>query len=110
MAIRNPNLDEEIIAYDKLQTDEINKTDKNMTLMSGVLVGSAITFTLPVEFHNGVVLQAMVQNQNSSNWQSFPAVTAISMNSNRTSVFVNVEGYYANQPVFIVVAKRSFLG
>ena len=35
MAIRNPNLDEEIIVYDKLQTDEINTIKQSiLTILS----------------------------------------------------------------------------
>lgn len=72
-------------------------------------VTGKLTILLDAEHHNGVVLQAMVQNKSSRAWQGQPAISAISMNSNRSEVTVHADAYYANSPIFIVVGKRSFL-
>ena len=114
MTFRKPTLNEDVLNYDTLQTDEINAIDTKyasiMKIYSGTLIDRGVTIQLDAPYHNGVILQALVQHPTNGNWQSFPAVTAVTMNTNRSSATINVDGFYANRPVLIVVVKISALG
>ena len=82
MAIRNPNLDEEIITYDKLQTDELNDVKDSVALhtneingikninvpklrlLTGTCTGSSTTVTFPTGWDNPAVLSVEIRNAN----------------------------------------------
>ena len=114
MALPKPQLNGDVLAYDEIQTDEINAVDTKyasiMKIYSGTLIDRGVTIQLDAPYHSGVILQAMVQHPTNGNWQSFPAVTAVTMNTNRSSATISVDGFYANRQVIIVVVKRSALG